>query len=265
MSSVRSSTSASRANPILHTPAIRAVLIQLCSFLVVLAVEQGASIIAGFELTLVAAALLQGAFAGLLSRWFGLATWWLIIQALFPISLIATLSFDLPPTVFLVAFVVLTGLYWTTFRTQVPFYPSGRATWRAVEQALITDRPLQFIDIGSGLGGLVLHLAGRRRESTFTGIEIAPLPWAVSFLRRCINPGDARFIRGDYSQLDFASYDVVFAYLSPAAMPALWEKASAEMQPGSLLLSYEFEIPGVEPHLTSTPANGGPVLHGWYM
>lgn len=265
MSSVRSDTSASRFNSIFHTPAVRAVLIQLGSFLLVLAVAHGMWVAADSELTLASAALLQGAFAAILSRWFGLATWWLVIQALFPITLIATLSLQLPPIVFLVAFLFLMGLYWSTFRTQVPFYPSGQATWKAVGSALLTDRPIQFIDIGSGLGGLVLHLARSRPESSFTGIEIAPLPWAVSFLRRCVSPGNVRFIRGDYSRLDFASYDVVFAYLSPAAMPALWEKASAEMQPGALLLSYEFGIPGVEPHLISTPVNGGPVLHGWYM
>jgi hypothetical protein len=77
--------------------------------------------------------------------------------------------------------------------------------------------------------------------------------------------GKSRFIRGDYEHLDFVSYDVVFAYLSPAAMPALWEKARAEMQSGALLLSYEFTIPDIEPHLISTPVDGGPVLYGWYM
>jgi predicted O-methyltransferase YrrM len=55
--------------------------------------------------------------------------------------------------------------------------------------------------------------------------------------------------------LDFAQFDVVFAYLSPAAMPELWKKAQREMRPGSLLISYEFPIEGVEPNLIVCPEN----------
>jgi predicted O-methyltransferase YrrM len=82
-------------------------------------------------------------------------------------------------------------------------------------------------------------------------------------LRSRIRQSNAHFIRGDYDRLDFASYDVVFAYLSPAAMPALWQKANVEMRKGSLLLSYEFDIPGVEPHFARAPVHGGPLLYGW--
>jgi hypothetical protein len=263
--SAGSSAGAPRGNSLFRTPAVHAVLIQLSSFLLVLAITQGMWLLTRAQVTIAGAALMQGAFAAVLSRCFGLASWWMLIQFLFPISLVATLSLQLPPAVFLVAFLVLAALYWTTFRTQVPFYPSGRAAWEAVSGALMTDRPIQFIDIGSGLGGLVMHLARRHPESTFTGIEIAPLPWFVSVLCSRTSRGKSSFIRGDYTRLDFSSYDVVFAYLSPAAMPALWEKACTEMQSGALLLSYEFAIPDTEPHLISTPMDGGPVLYGWYM
>lgn len=250
---------------LLRAPAIQAVLIQSCAFLVMAVVAYAASLQTQLQFTIVIGALLQGGLAASFSRWCGLAPWWLAIQAIFPIALVGALSLQLPPVVFLIAFVAMLGLYWSTFRTQVPFYPSGLAAWDAVDQLLPTDRPVRFIDIGSGLGGLVLHLSRTNSQSTFTGIEIAPLPWLVSLLRRWTARSKARFIRGDYDRVDFASYDVVFAYLSPAAMPALWQKARTEMRAGSLLLSYEFDIPGVAPHLTTTPGGRGPILYGWYM
>jgi predicted O-methyltransferase YrrM len=86
----------------------------------------------------------------------------------------------------------------------------------------------------------------------------------VSWLRAHLL-GCGRFIRGDYMTLDFAHYDVVFAYLSPAAMEALWEKAHNEMRPGSLLLSYEFAIPGQMPDLVLEPMHTGCALYGWRM
>ena len=46
---------------------------------------------------------------------------------------------------------------------------------------------------------------------------------------------------------DLAGYDVVYAFLSPAPMPALGEKAKREMRPGSLLVSNSFAVPEVSP------------------
>ncbi|CAN5241150.1 hypothetical protein BH11PSE11_BH11PSE11_17290 [soil metagenome] len=250
------------------SPAIQALLIQFISlpisFLAIYAVLH----FAGLHASLITASLLQGVIASLISRVRKLAPWWWLIQFLFPIALVTMLAFDLPPLIFLGAFLVLLSLYWTTFRTQVPFYPSGTPTWNAVAELLPGDRPIQLIDIGSGLGGLIIHLAGRRPDCVFTGIEVAPLPWLASVLRARMSrlPRDrARFIRGDYYGLDFSQYDVVFAYLSPAAMPALWQKALREMRPGSLLLSYEFPIPDVKSHIIMMPVAGGPGLFAWRM
>jgi SAM-dependent methyltransferase len=171
----------------------------------------------------------------------------------------------LPSSLFLAGFVALLLVYWSTFRTQVPYYPSGKRAWDAVAGLLPAGRPVYVVDIGSGLGGLVLDLARRRPESTFAGIELAPLPWLVSWLRARLAGNNVRFVRGDYEQLDLGDYDVVFAYLSPAAMGALWRKAGAEMRPGALLLSYEFGISAKPPDLTIVPTGRGPSLYGWHF
>lgn len=256
---------AARVDSIFQTPAVQALIIQCGAFLLTLALVVAGRHLADLQLNLAMAALLQGTVAALISRWRGLAIWWLPIQFLFPGALMAMHALDLPPALFLGGFIFLLALYWTTFRTQVPFFPSGRVTWDAVAGLLPRSGPIRFIDVGSGLGGLVLSLAARRPDSEFTGIELAPLPWLASVLRaRCLR-STGRFIRGDYEDLDFARYDVVFAYLSPAAMPALWRKARAEMRSGTLLLSYEFPISGVKSHIIMMPVAGGPELFGWHM
>lgn len=246
-------------------PAIQALILHGAAFSAVLLLMVCGRLLAGISMALEAAALLQGALAAALSRWRGLAPWWLPIQLLFPVASMAVLSLEVPPAFFLAVFVLLLGLYWSTFRTQVPLYPSGPAVWEAVAGLLPQRQAIRFVDIGSGLGGLVLDLAGRRPESTFVGVEVAPLPWLASFLRVRSRRSGGRFIWGDYFRLDFARYDVVFAYLSPAAMPALWDKAKAEMRSGTLLLSYEFPIRGREPDTITLPAPGGPALYSWRM
>jgi len=149
--------------------------------------------------------------------------------------------------VYLTGFLISLGLFWTTFRSQVPFFPSRPIVWQKVAELIPQDKPIRMIDIGSGLGDLAMHIAKMKTASRIEGIEVAPLPWLVSVVRSYLKGNAAVFKLGDYRELDFAQYDVVFAYLSPAAMPALWEKAHREMSSGSLLISYEFEVPGVSP------------------
>jgi hypothetical protein len=254
-----------RARLGLRIPAVCALLIQASAFA---AVILGSAILdwwADFQVSIALAALIQGLLAAALSYQLGMAIWWIWIQFLFPLALVFTLALHISSYLFLGAFVFLLALYWTIFRTRVPFYPSFPATWDAVAAMLPQDRAIRFADIGSGLGGLLIHLAKVRPESNFLGIELAPLPWIVSFFRAKTKSLPVQFERGDYCQLNFAHYDVVFAYLSPAAMPAVWEKAKKEMRPGSLLLSYEFPIVGNEPHLTSACDARGVFIYGWYM
>lgn len=252
------------ARSLFHTPAIQALLIQCAAFLLAFVILIGVAVVIQVNAGVWVGALVQGAIAAVISRWRRLAIWWLYIQFLFPMASVMMHSLHFPPEIFLIAFVFFVTLYWTTFRTQVPFFPSGRVAWDAVVDALPKDRPIRFIDIGSGLGGLVLDLSMRLPESVFEGVEVAPLPWFISRFRGWITKNHGRFMLGNYERLDFAEYDVIFAYLSPAAMPSLWEKAAIEMRHGSLLLSYEFPISGTVPDFISTQASGGPSLYGWY-
>lgn len=243
---------------------MRALLCQLAAFpLTLLVVYLLAR--AGAQPSYLTAAVLQGVFAAVLTWRWGLASWWVAICLLFPLALHGADGLDLPPRLFLAVFLFMLVLYWSTFRTQVPYYPSGKSAWQAVAAQLPQGRAVSVIDIGSGLGGLVLDLARRRPDATVTGIELAPLPWLASWLRARLTNSRAVFVRGDYESLDFAAYDAVFAYLSPAAMMALWHKAGREMRPGSMLMSYEFAIPAAPPTVSLYLQDTGRTLYIWHF
>jgi SAM-dependent methyltransferase len=245
-----------------RTPALRAALIQLLCYPLTLACVFSLAR-SGVGMSYFSAALIQGFLAAVVSWKVGQARWWQGIHVFFPQLMLVASDTALTPAWYAGAFLVLLVLYWSTFRTQVPYYPSTEKVWGAIACQLPQDRPLYIVDIGSGLGGMVLDLARRRPESTVAGIELAPLPWLVSKLRLADGPPNARFVRGDYSSLDFTQFDVVIAYLSPAAMPALWDKAKAEMRPGTSLYSVEFAIPGQPPATTISPPGRGPSVYVW--
>lgn len=245
-----------------HAPAVQALLLQCFAFLpTLLSVWLLAR--AGLHPSYLTAAVVQGFFAALLTRWRRLANWWLPIQGLFPLALLGADALTVPSWLFLAIFIVLLAVFWSTFRTQVPYWASGPHVWRAVAALLPHDRPVRVIDIGSGLGGFTLDLARRRPDAILTGVELAPLPWLVSWLRAKLTTSRARFIRGDYESFDFADFDVVFCYLSPAAMPALYAKCLAEMKTGSKLMSYEFIIAQCQPDHVIPITQNGPSLYVW--
>lgn len=209
--------------------------------------------------------LLQGSIAALLAWQFKLATWWWGIQLLMPVALLVALNWHLPAGVYLGAFLFFVFFYGHTFRTQVPYYPSSKSTWMAVADMLPKNRSLRIIDIGSGLGGLVLYLDKNYPQHQVLGVELSWLPWLASWLRARFSKCCAQFLRIDYADLDFAQFDVVFAYLSPVAMPALWYKAHAEMRTGSILLSNEFVVPEHPADLTVQTEQMRTPLYAWYI
>jgi hypothetical protein len=195
-----------------------------------------------------------GLAAAGLSFFCKLPIWWLSIQGLFIPGLAATLTLDIPPAYFLGAFIVFGLVYWNTFQTRVPLYLSSGKVWLALEGFLPpkgNGKAFKFIDIGSGLGGVLTHLAHARPDGVYCGVESAPLPFMWSWLR--IRLGGHRKCRvhwGNFWHCDLAGYDVVFAYLSPAPMEQLWRKAKAEMRPGTIFISSTFNVPGQTPAQT---------------
>jgi len=192
---------------------------------------------------------LQSAFAIFLSGLLRLPWWWLIIQGLFLPAVLFTLSLKMPPVFFLVAFILLCLFYSSNIRERVPLYLSNETTGQALGELLPKQPSFNFLDLGSGPGGLVTYLAKRNSFGTFHGVESAPALFLISWLRlRKTFNANVRY--GNLWRENLESYDVVYAFLSPAAMPELWRKAKKEMRRGSLFVSNSFAVPGEKPART---------------
>ncbi len=229
-------------------PALKALLIQMSALLMSMIINT--IFFTDDTLDIQYFFILHASLALLLTLMFRIAIWWRYIHFLSPLLMGVLYYLQLPSWIYLIAFILSLGVYWTTYATQVPFYPSCSIVWQQVADLLIPEREIKFIDIGSGIGDLCTTVALLKPCSIVTGIEIAPIPWLISKVRGYANRSSANFKIGNYNKLNFSDYDIVFAYLSPAAMTSLWEKAQAEMRSQSLLISYEFEIPNVKPSRT---------------
>lgn len=198
---------------------------------------------AGFSMWQLAG--MHGMLAAMAGFMLGMAWWWFPIHLMFLPAVVLVQQIQLPAVVYLAGFLLLLAFNWGVIFTRVPLYLSRRAVWKEVETLLPTDESYKLLDIGSGLGGMLLHLDKARPLGWHEGVEISPAPWMISRLRALLSGATARFRRKDYRQMDLSGYDVVFAFLSPVVMQEVLQKASREMRPGSLLLSLAFPLPGI--------------------
>ncbi len=176
-----------------------------------------------------------------------LGPWWLVINAVFLPALLAVLNLELPPAWSLTPLGLLVLLYGTIWRSQVPLFFSSRGAQAALADLLPLGRSISFLDVGCGDGRVLAGLAAKRPESRFEGIEHALVPWLAARLRCRTLHQQCIVHRGNLWGRTLAPYDVVYAFLSPAVMERLWQKAQREMRPGTLLVS-AYCVPDVSAH-----------------
>lgn len=198
------------------------------------------------------------------SRW-GLPSWWRLIQLLFAPALYWALQLALPPWIYLVLLILCLLLLSNSVADRVPLYLSSAAVWARLEQHLPHTAGARVLDLGSGLGGGLAWLAPRHPDVQFVGVENSPLLWLLSRLR-LMRFSNAEIRWRNLWVEPLHDYDVIYAFLSPAPMRRLWDKAKAEMRPGSLFISNSFDVPGIEPDEQIVVGDRrGSVLHLWRL
>jgi len=226
------------------TPILGALLAQVVSLPVVAAATAPLSTSVE-RLPLIAIALvLQGVLAALICGLLRLPRWWLLIAFCFPLAMgSALLIGNLPAWPFGLAFLILALIFSNTTRGRVPLYLTNIETASVLKDMMRDRSATRMLDLGCGLGGVVRALDGEGRRAR--GVENAPAVFlAARLLSLFTGKGEIR--RGDLWKADVSEEDLVYAFLSPAPMAALWQKLSAEMKPGSLFVSNSFAVPGID-------------------
>lgn len=177
--------------------------------------------------------------------------WWQWIHLVFLPAVFLTTQLQIESYWFLLAFVLTWLIFGRISASRVPLFLSEQQALDALAKTIPPGQ--RFLDVGAGTGRVLAYLAQHRPDLQLSGVEMALLPWLMG---RCTLDSHICWLRADYQTLDFADYDCIYAYLSPAAMPDLWRKARAEMKEGAVLISNSFAIDEQEPTQTLP-------LHDW--
>ena len=195
-------------------PIIGAVIAQLVAGAVLIAIRLAFAGVIDAALLFWAGLAIQCVAAAMVTRMLGLPVWWVWIGLGFPVALALGLNAgEMPAWPFGAAFVLLYLFFSNTARERVPLYLSNSQTAEALVSLMRQRGAIRFTDLGSLL---LSKISGRGRIS-----------------------------RQDIWAADIAGEDIVYAFLSPEPMPALYQKARREMKPGSLLVSNSFAVADV--------------------
>lgn len=186
---------------------------------------------------------LQALAAAAVSRLLRQPTWWLPVHLLFLPAVVGALALQLPSGFYLGVFALLALVFWGTVKGDVPLFLSSSAVAVAVAELAKRERAGMVADLGAGIGSVMVPLARQLPMLAIEAWERAPLPWAVAAWR-CRRVLNVAVRRASFWSCHLARYDLVFAFLSPLAMPALGEKIRREMRPGTLFVSSSFPVPG---------------------
>jgi hypothetical protein len=190
--------------------------------------------------------LAQAVAAAGCSRALRQPAWWMPIHLLFAPAGLAMLALHLPPSIYLLAALVLVLVFWGTVKGDVPLFLSSNAVTDALKKIVDQEQAGTLIDLGAGIGSVAVPLARHRPGMWVEAWERAPIPWAIAAWR-CRGLANTRVLRRSFWTCDLSPYDMAYAFLSPAAMPQLGEKVLRKLRPGSLFVSSSFPVPAWEP------------------
>jgi hypothetical protein len=197
------------------------------------------------SITLVEFTFVQAIFSAVITQTvFKLPRWFLFISILFPVLLLLGMKyFHFASWSYGVLFILFALTFSHTLIERVPLYLSNQTTHEALKKIVLDHKAVSFLDLGSGLGGVVRAVSVTRIKST--GVESAPMLWLISSLISLIT-FKGSIVRRNIWDTKFTNEDVIYAFLSPAIMSKLYLKIKAEMKVGSLFISNSFEVPGIK-------------------
>ena len=123
-----------------------------------------------------------------------------------------------------------------------PFVPTPMKRVRKMLETAGVKKGNTVYDIGCGDGRMV-YLAANEFGANATGYELSPLVYLLAIIRKFFWRSKAKIIFGNFKKKNLKNADFIFCYLLPDTLKSLENKFKTELNPGTKIVSYAFEIP----------------------
>lgn len=109
-----------------------------------------------------------------------------------------------------------------------------------------SQRPLKIIDLGCGVGGLLLPLAKKFPQHQFVGYDWDFFVCQILKLR-ARKLSNLTVVRDNFMHADLKQYDLLLCFLDTKAAEDLSLKMKQEINSNALIVSSAFELKGLTP------------------
>lgn len=132
---------------------------------------------------------------------------------------------------------------------RIPYYPTKWEVLKRITRLYTPQPGDRIVELGSGDARVIRYLAMSFDDITATGVEINPV--LVSESRKRVERDRleerVEIVRGDLFSHPLDCYNVVYAYLTPAALLKLRDKLAALLLRGGRVMTLDYRVPGLEP------------------
>lgn len=146
----------------------------------------------------------------------------------------------------IICLIVMIFFLWNIYAIKqgAPFVPSGNKRIELMRQLANFKDTDVFLDIGSGDGRVLRHVAKFVKEAR--GIEINPILVLLSIIiNRIYRIDNINIIQKDFWNTDLSDVDVLFVYCIDSKMEKLEKKIKIEMRQGTRIVSNGFILPTI--------------------
>lgn len=132
------------------------------------------------------------------------------------------------------------------FTTGAPWVPTPtQRVEKMLELAKIKQNDKVY-DLGCGDGRMV-HLAAKKYGADAIGLELSPLVYFIACVRNFLLRSKSKVLLRDFRKIDYSNARALVFYLLPDVLKIMRPKFEKELQPGTRVVSYAFEIDGWTP------------------
>lgn len=169
------------------------------------------------------------------------------------LSLIVLFILLIAIAVFLIFF-----LYNTIKARGVPFVRSVNEIEALLLENIEIKKGQKFVDLGCGDGKILSAVSKEFQGIKAVGYETSRYPFRRA--QQKIKQGSWNYavIKQNFFKADLSDVDVVYCYLMPHLMGAVWKKLCQECKPGTLFYSNAFEIADIEAEKVYTRPSKNP-------
>ena len=130
--------------------------------------------------------------------------------------------------------------------TGAPWVPTPMARVRRMLELAKLKPGDRLYDLGCGDGRLV-HCAAKEYGADAIGLELSPLIYLLGRVRNAILRSKSRILFRDFRGVDFGNARAIVFYLLPDVLKVMRPRFEEQLKPGTLIVSYAFQIEGWEP------------------